>query len=535
MQKSKAQAVNMMESPHSHESHDHTLHYLALVTGAIILAPYALPAVGVGDANSALSVFERVCGQSADGTGLAGNINNALASVPVIGSGLASGGLWTAATTGTIGIGGYILGKHIESQSDEDDGINWGKVIRYGALATSALIALPALLTGINMGLSYIALAASGAALMSLVADGLNDSIGTIGKTAAENSGLSGGMALLPHLLTCGASFFPAIGTVLMNEQSASKNSPPPPSPNPSFVARELQRREQSLTIPPTNVVSTTQDKASAIRADVVVDAPLRKGTPCHTNIVLRNSNTGKPLTEQELERIHTERIHMLVIDDQLKDYHHVHPQPTNQAGIYQVDFTPTSDHKYTAWLDITPTATQEQSYIKCDIPSAAPIVDHLQSLQHNDIAEVDGLHFSWKSPTPLTQGTATTVTIDVTDAQGKSIRDLEPIMGAYAHLVGFSADGTSLIHSHPIEDAQALQALKERGTLTFHLHPEQAGDHKLFLQVQRHGEVSCTSFSQPVLAVQHTSQKTPHSDTQHTHAHKHTRATQSEAVLPTL
>src|SRR5690606_20043583 len=93
------------------------------------------------------------------GSGLAGGLNNMLAAVPVIGSELAKGGLFNTVATGVVGIGGVLLGHHLSKTHDpEKGGINWGKIIKWGALATSALIALPSVITGVGYGMIYLAM-----------------------------------------------------------------------------------------------------------------------------------------------------------------------------------------------------------------------------------------------------------------------------------------------------------------------------------------------------------------------------------------
>lgn len=519
------------EDNHNTPHHEHSVsHYLALggalVTGSIILAPYVLPMVGVGSVEDTQTAFNDVCGASKTGSGFAGSLNESFKHIPVIGENLASGGFFTTAITAGIGIGGYALGKKIEETHDGES-INWGKIIRYGALVTSALIALPALLTGVNMGLTYIALAASGAALASVAAETLNDSIGTIGQTAAHSSGLSGGMALIPHLLTCGASFFPAIGSFFINEKRDEEEISP--RAQPSFAERELQRRIDAATpAMPMLTASAAPPLTSAdqagIHVDIITDTPPRAGVPCHVNLVLRHSDTGKPLTAEEIAVVHTERIHVLLIDDAMGDYHHVHPQPTQQPGIYSLEFTPQANAHYSAWIDLTEQATGNNPYIKCEVPSdvAPSTTPPAIAIQHT--ATADGLVFHWQEKQPLTQGQGSMVDVTITDTQGKPITDLQPIMGAFAHLIGFSGDGNSLVHSHPTGKEPTCSGERGGSPLSFHIEPQRAGDTKFFLQVQREGRVTCVPFGTHVRAQQHSQSAAMPSDTwtAHTHTHHH-------------
>lgn len=482
----------------SHSDHsDHTLHYLALggslVTGAIILAPYALPALGIGSADDALMIFERVCGQSDTGSGIASTLNNHLTNIPVIGPSIANGGYEAAGITGSIGIGGYVLGKTLEKTQSGEEDINWGKIIRYGALATSALIALPALLTGINMGLTYLALAFSGAALASLTADSLNETIGTIGKTAAEKAGLSGGAALIPHLLTCGASFFPTIGAFFINEPHDA------PITSTNFTEKEIQRRQS-------NYVDVQQNTSSeqTIKSQFILDKPSTYSSLLNAKLILQHADTGKPVTPEDLATTHTEKIHLMLINKSLSDYQHIHPQPTNQAGVYQFSFTPHSSENYDAWIDCTKSDNLNHVIIHSALlhtptqNNAPPPI-----IINADTAQSNGLIFHWDALEPLEKGKSSLVRIHIADLHGQPVTDLEPIMGAYAHLVGFSTNGESYIHSHPMGKEPSSNQDLGSSPLTFHITPDTAGDSKFFLQIQRNGKQICVDFSQHIQGMQ--------------------------------
>jgi hypothetical protein len=190
----------------------------ALTAGAIILAPYVLPLVDIGDATLATKSLNAMHGTGL-GVGLAGSINSLLNAVPFVGGALAKGGLANAAATGVLGIGGVLLGNFIEQQDDGKSSIRWGKVIRYGALLTSAMIAMPAVLTGLSVGIVYLCAAFSGVALASTAVGYLADTLGAVGSMNIATAGVGGVAAALPHLLTCGLSIIPACTAMLMGSK----------------------------------------------------------------------------------------------------------------------------------------------------------------------------------------------------------------------------------------------------------------------------------------------------------------------------
>lgn len=182
------------------------------VTAAIVAAPHLLPFVGVTGESVGLEAVEMIH----DPAGIAGGINTALSSLPYVGKYLAEGGLINAAASGVVGIGGVMLGDFMASNSSSGETISWGKIIKYGALTTSAMIALPTVLSALSAGIIYAAIAMADAGIIESSVDiigAVSSSLGSVGQAAGSHSamlGASGIAAAIPHLITCGASLVPA-------------------------------------------------------------------------------------------------------------------------------------------------------------------------------------------------------------------------------------------------------------------------------------------------------------------------------------
>ena len=204
----------------------------ALTAGAIILAPYVLPLVGIGNAQIATDSLDAMHATGL-GVGWAGKVNGLLNAVPFVGEALTKGGLANAAATGVIGIGGVLLGNFIEQRDDGKRSIRWGTVIRYGALLTSALIALPTVLTGLSVGIVYLCAAFSGVQLASTAVGYLSNTLGAVGSMNIATAGVGGVAAALPHLLTCGLSIIPACAAILMGSA--------PKTPTPEHASGHLE------------------------------------------------------------------------------------------------------------------------------------------------------------------------------------------------------------------------------------------------------------------------------------------------------
>ena len=78
----------------------------------------------------------------------------------------------------------------------------------------------------------------------------------------------------------------------------------------------------------------------STIHASVVPASGLKIGEPATFTLSLVAKN-GKPVTLTDLQVAHTEKVHLLVVDPSLTDYHHEHPKPGPAPGTYTFALTP--------------------------------------------------------------------------------------------------------------------------------------------------------------------------------------------------
>jgi hypothetical protein len=231
------------------------------------------------------------------------------------------------------------------------------------------------------------------------------------------------------------------------------------------------------------------QDKATAtetLKAEVVSAAPLQPGKPVQVTVRLTERTNTKPLTLDALKEVHTRKVHMLVVDPTLTDYHHVHPTPTHTPGEYTFTFTP-QKAGYRIWVDVLPVATGRQEYVRTELGQvdAAPAV--IDKTVHMS-ASVAGYSFTLALEASPKAGEPVMGSIAVA-RNGKPFSQLEPVMGAFAHVVGFSEDAQSVMHIHPMGQEPESASARGGPTLQFHLEPQTPGFIKLFAQVQINGQ----------------------------------------------
>ncbi|HEV3409828.1 MAG TPA: heavy metal-binding domain-containing protein [Chthoniobacterales bacterium] len=230
----------------------------------------------------------------------------------------------------------------------------------------------------------------------------------------------------------------------------------------------------------------------STIKATIVSPSNHHAGKSAQTVLRLTGKD-GKPITPDDLQVAHTEKLHLLIVDDALSDYHHEHPAPAEKPGEYRFEFSPRHGGTYHVWADVVPTASGQQEYAKTQIKvQGAPAK---KNPVVNTIAEADGYLFALTTAEPLQAGKGTMVSVKITGRDGKEFAQLEPVMGAFAHMVGFPEKLDSVAHVHPT--GREPESASERGgpELQFHVQPEKPGFHKFYLQTQIGGREVYAAF----------------------------------------
>lgn len=233
----------------------------------------------------------------------------------------------------------------------------------------------------------------------------------------------------------------------------------------------------------------------SAVRAEIINTPALKKEKEESVTLRLKSAVSGKPLKSEDLELVHTERIHALIIDPQLQDYKHVHPEEIDVPGEYSFTMTPGTDCTYRLWADVTP-VKGKQEYAVVDVPGGDGCgnvgIDRTESVSATSGAYTATLTVPDGG---IRNGKEVSLEVSLVDDKGDAVQGLEPLMGAYAHMVGFYDDYRTIAHMHPMGDAPKTE--EDRGTspVSFHFEPQQSGFVKLFLQIKVNGKEEVFPF----------------------------------------
>lgn len=228
-------------------------------------------------------------------------------------------------------------------------------------------------------------------------------------------------------------------------------------------------------------------DARNTVKLALEAAAALEAGKTTQVTVKLNAATDGKPLTFDDLKEAHTKKLHLLVIDPSLSDYHHIHPVAGKNPGEYVFDFTPLKNDSYRVWADVIPVATDKQEYVQTDMGTSSKekaSIDKATSMT----AMVDGYIFTLALDDEPKAGAPVMGSVTITK-DGQPFTQLEPVMGAFAHVVGFTEDYNSVLHVHPMGKEPSSDAERGGPKLEFHIEPEKAGFVKLFAQVRIGGK----------------------------------------------
>ena len=241
----------------------------------------------------------------------------------------------------------------------------------------------------------------------------------------------------------------------------------------------------------PASSVYNTPGEAS-ISLTPTLDRPLAAGQPSAVTLRLARKKDSAPVTPDDLLVVHTERIHLLIIDSSLTDYHHIHPLPAATPGDYTFTFTPQKPGAYRIFADVVPVLSSVQEYVVCDLPATAP-GEPITDRASTTVSDVGTVRFALKWDTgglPVRARQPVGGSIAVAHAaDGRPFTQLEPIMGTYAHLVGFHEDRVTVLHIHPT--GLEPQRPEDRGgpAFTFRFYAPKAGFYRFYVQTQIGGQ----------------------------------------------
>lgn len=206
---------------------------------------------------------------------------------------------------------------------------------------------------------------------------------------------------------------------------------------------------------------------------------------------------SGKPIAPQDLLEVHTKLMHLMIVDPSLTDYEHVHPQPAKTPGDWTFSFTPRYSGTYRLFADFTPIATARGLYANADVDvvadgAAGRTVATATDVAHpklDTVVERDGFRFLLSAANhPIRVRELIDLTFRV-EAPHDGRVPLQPIMGAYAHLVAFDANRNGFAHLHPTQADPLAPPDPIHPALKFKVTIPAAGRYVIWTQINLAGQ----------------------------------------------
>lgn len=208
----------------------------------------------------------------------------------------------------------------------------------------------------------------------------------------------------------------------------------------------------------------------------------LRKGrAPGLTGLTLAIREPDSNELVRKFVTVHERILHLFIVGRDLEYFKHVHPKVAADGRFVLTHAIPPGEYMLLA--DFLPDGGTTQ------MVQRALIVAGTAKPGEPAVASPD-VRVSLKSE-DFEAGKYACLTFTVKDARtGEPVTDLQPYLGAPAHMLIVRGDLTDAVHAHPEELASSGPAI------SFHPLVPAAGDYKLWVQIQRAGKVITVPFA---------------------------------------
>lgn len=188
----------------------------------------------------------------------------------------------------------------------------------------------------------------------------------------------------------------------------------------------------------------------------------------------LVDTKNNKLITDQDLNISHEKKLHFLAYDPSLNEFQHVHPEFDGKLWNVELNFS--RDGNYWVWAQGELSIDQEEFSTpnRLDISGGAPawptppvLGDVRSGASENSVATL--------SKNKITAGKMVMLNVVLSRNDGTQAQ-IEPYLGAFAHVVAVPEDGDSLMHVHPMNGSKPNEGM-------LHATFPTAGKYRLWIQ----------------------------------------------------
>ncbi|MEU2252852.1 hypothetical protein [Nocardia xishanensis] len=214
----------------------------------------------------------------------------------------------------------------------------------------------------------------------------------------------------------------------------------------------------------------------------------------------------GAPVTRFAVR--HEKPLHLVVARSDGAEYRHTHPAMAAD-GTWSVEWTWAAPGTYRVFADFAPeTGDGSNGLVLSRTVTVAGDAAARPLPPAAETASVDGYQVRLQRDSGDLRFTVT--------RDGGPVTDLEPYLGAYAHLVGLHAPSLAYLHAHPQGEVGRTSPGPE---VAFHAEPPVPGPYRLYFEFAHGGSVHTAEFTlefEPLSTTPSTSGAGHHSGGEH-------------------
>ncbi|MCC2679911.1 MAG: hypothetical protein K0R29_2487 [Pseudobdellovibrio sp.] len=199
----------------------------------------------------------------------------------------------------------------------------------------------------------------------------------------------------------------------------------------------------------------------------------------------LYDKQKKKFITDSDLVVTHTKKIHLLMYDEALKEFFHLHPVYKDQ--VWSAPVTTKVNGKYFVWAQGELEEGEDfSSLARFEVVNGTPanpklpLSDIRKGSDSGTVLEL--------SNAKLKVNQMATLHFKVTREDGKPAA-MKPYLGAFAHVIATPTSGDELLHVHPMAGSKPNEGM-------LHASFTKAGEQRLWIQFIEHDQLKTIPVS---------------------------------------
>lgn len=195
-------------------------------------------------------------------------------------------------------------------------------------------------------------------------------------------------------------------------------------------------------------------DRTRRFNVDWEYQQPVLPGTPNLVKFRVFDAANGNPA--QVLIKNYTKMMHLIVVDETLTEYQHLHPEYVN--GWFETTLTLPKEGRYNFYLDFVPIGAIEQQIGMSFVTSGYVEEEHQERSVDLAMKEDFGYAVNIDFEEPLSADKLSKMAQVIAfkiSKDGQPVSTLRPYLAAFGHMVMINAETFEYYHVHPVQNKE--------------------------------------------------------------------------------